>query len=116
MEVSSLLNASHITAEDYDFSLPWHNCHCGQDVFASRDEYEAVIAEHAELRAGSHGDVDDAEAAAAALDKIMSQHARSQLDQHFLVSSERAEGRFRPLRCRSAALRAIECCKQGLEV
>eukprot|EP00965_Chrysotila_dentata_P140120 4632121-Pleurochrysis_carterae.AAC.1 len=85
MEYSSLLSAAHIPPDNHDFSVPWRCCHCGIDVFASRAEFEAAVAELAALKARCLADDEDREAAAA-FDKRMADHSRGHLDQLLFVA------------------------------
>eukprot|EP00965_Chrysotila_dentata_P125991 4164219-Pleurochrysis_carterae.AAC.1 len=84
MEYDSLLSAEDIPPADYDFVTPWSCCHCDKEIFSSRAEFDAATSELAALQDRCRSDDDD-RAAAAALEKILSEHARGHLDQQLFV-------------------------------
>eukprot|EP00965_Chrysotila_dentata_P096028 3172662-Pleurochrysis_carterae.AAC.1 len=85
MHYESVRSAAHIPPEDYDYTTPWHCPHCKKDVFSSRREFDDARAGLASLKASYLAD-DENKEAAAAYDKIMSDHSRTHLDQQLFMA------------------------------
>eukprot|EP00965_Chrysotila_dentata_P263459 6214835-Pleurochrysis_carterae.AAC.2 len=86
MQYNSLRSAAHTPAAEYNFSTPWRCSHCDEDVFSSEAEFKAAQSELEALRARSRATEDDNGAAAAALEKLLSQQARGHLEQQLFVA------------------------------
>eukprot|EP00965_Chrysotila_dentata_P066942 2216197-Pleurochrysis_carterae.AAC.1 len=83
LSYESLRSAAHVPPDDYVYTHPWCCPHCEQDMFFSRDEYEAAVAALQGLK--EKVDAGD-EAAEKQYAKVMSAHAQGHLDQMLFVT------------------------------